>query len=303
MAEKNNAFSEIILNNKSNKEKLMTKIFTIELIIYNHIYENKNNKKIIVKPEEIKEDKEKLNLEIPIFQEGNQPYTSNEYYINANDLIQLLKEKGYPITSSILYIYDENTINCDALISDKDIIKLSQIKNNTIKLKLNTYIDNKLIDDTFSILKKCFTPQENTSQSLDNSLISNNMKNTELNKRTRKIGEVVKIVYSQRKFFNGYYNDEGETVKYNLEEASKKVNIKRKTLDDYLKQLRKAREKGFDFNKHKNESIAFLRSFNEKNKTKEFNFDKNIKDNNDIGNNDDIDYKKENILELEEVNI
>ena len=185
----------------------------------------------------------------------------------------------------------------------KEIIKLSQIKNNTIKLKLNTYIDNKLIDDTFSILKKCFTPQENTSQSLDNSLISNNMKNTELNKRTRKIGEVVKIVYSQRKFFNGYYNDEGETVKYNLEEASKKVNIKRKTLDDYLKQLRKAREKGFDFNKHKNESIAFLRSFNEKNKTKEFNFDKNIKDNNDIGNNDDIDYKKENILELEEVNI
>ena len=122
-----------------------------------------------------------------------------------------------------------------------------------------------------------------------------------MNKRTRKIGEVVKIVYSQRKFFNGYYNDNGEKTKYNLEEASKKVGIKRKTLDDYLKQLRKARLLGFDFNKNKDESISFLRDFN-KNKKLKLNFDNN---NNDIINNgiDDIDSKKENILELEEDNI
>lgn len=124
-----------------------------------------------------------------------------------------------------------------------------------------------------------------------------------MNKRTRKIGEVVKIVYSQRKFFNGYYNDNGEKTKYNLEEASKKVGIKRKTLDDYLKQLRKARLLGFDFNKNKDESISFLRDFNEKHKNKKLKL--NFDNNNDIINNgiDDIDSKKENILELEEDNI
>ena len=124
-----------------------------------------------------------------------------------------------------------------------------------------------------------------------------------MNKRTRKIGEVVKIVYSQRKFFNGYYNDNGEKTKYNLEDASKNVGIKRKTLDDYLKQLRKARLLGFDFNKNKDESISFLRDFNEKHKNKKLKL--NFDNNNDIINNgiDDIDSKKENILELEEDNI
>ena len=315
MTEKNNAFSELIPNKKPNKEKNLTKLFTIELIIYNNIYENKNKK-----TEEKKDfiDKEKLLLEIPIILTNNPSDSINEYYIQVDDLKQLLKEKGYPITTSSIYIYDENIIKGSTLINDKDIINSSQINNDTIKLNLKNYIDIKLIDDTYSTLKKYFVlPQEKSELNRENSLTSNNVKNIELNKRTRKIGEVVRIVYSQRKYFNGYYNDEGENVKYNLEEASKMVGVKRKTLDDYLKQLRKARENGFDFNKYKNESIAYLRSFNEKNeeknKTKEFNFEKNIKDinnynNNDIDNNidnniDDNDYNKENNLELEEGNI
>ena len=290
MTEKNNVFSEMIPNKRSNKEKLQTKLFTIELIIYNYIYENINNKKT-EEPKKII-DKEKLNLEIPINPKKEQIHKMGEYFINVDDLKKLLIEKGYPITTSSIYILDENSINDSAVINERDIIDLTQI------------IDKKLIDDTFSNLKKCFIPKVNAELDQDNSLTLNNIKNNELNKRTRKIGEVVKIVYSQRKFFNGYYNDNGEKTKYNLEEASKKVGIKRKTLDDYLKQLRKARLLGFDFNKNKDKSISFLRDFNEKHKNKKLklNFDNN---NNDIINNDidDIDSKKENILELEEDNI
>ena len=302
MTEKNNVFSEMIPNKRANKEKLQTKLFTIELIIYNYIYENINNKKA-EEPKKII-DKEKLNLEIPINPKKDQIHKMGEYFINVDDLKKLLIEKGYPITTSSIYILDENSINDSAVINERDIIDLTQINNDTIKLKLENYIDKKLIDDTFSNLKKCFIPKVNAELDQDNSLTLNNIKNNELNKRTRKIGEVVKIVYSQRKFFNGYYNDNGEKTKYNLEEASKKVGIKRKTLDDYLKQLRKARLLGFDFNKNKDESISFLRDFNEKHKNKKLklNFDNN---NNDIINNgiDDIDSKKENILELEEDNI
>ena len=301
MTEKSNAFSEIIPYNKSNKEKCLTKLFTIELIIYNLIYENEDDKNKI---EEKKDfiDKEKLNLEIPIY--SNPKNSMGEYFIKVDDLKQLLIEKGYPITTSSIYIYEENMINGSALINDKDVVYSSKINNDTIKLILKNYIDIKLIDDTYSALKKRFVPsEENVELNRENSLTSNNKKknkNFESNKRTRKIGEVVKIVYAQRKFFNGYFNDEGEKLKYNLEEASQKVKIKRKTLDDYLKQLRKARENKFDFNKYKNENIAFLR-----NKIKEF---ENIKDNNNnnndnIGNSNDIDdddYKNENNLGLEE---
>jgi len=304
MNEKNNAFSEITSDNKSKKDKSLTKLFTIELLIYSYIYEIKSNKKIYTKTEEQNEfiDKEKIMLDIPIIPINYQTNSINEFFIWVDDLKHLLKIKGYPITTSTIYIYDEDFIEGYSLVNDKEKIYSVTIKNDTIKLKLKNYIDNKLIEDTFSILKKCFSDssQEKAELGQENSSISNQEKNKELNKRTRTIGEVVKIVYAQRKFFNGYYNDEGENIKFNLDAASKKVNIKRKTLDDYLKQLRKGREKGFDFNKNKNKPISNLRRFNEENKNKNVNLDKNI---NEIDNIDEIDDKKENLLELEEVSI
>ena len=304
MNEKNNAFSEITSDNKSKKDKSLTKLFTIELLIYSYIYEIKSNKKIYTKTEEQNEfiDKEKIMLDIPIIPINYQTNSINEFFIWVDDLKHLLKIKGYPITTSTIYIYDEDFIEGYSLVNDKEKIYSVTIKNDTIKLKLKNYIDNKLIEDTFSILKKCFSDssQEKAELGPENSSISNQEKNKELNKRTRTIGEVVKIVYAQRKFFNGYYNDEGENIKFNLDAASKKVNIKRKTLDDYLKQLRKGREKGFDFNKNKNKPISNLRRFNEENKNKNVNLDKNI---NEIDNIDEMDDKKENLLELEEVSI
>ena len=304
MNEKNNAFSEITSDNKSKKDKSLTKLFTVELLIYSYIYEIKSNKKIYTKTEEQNEfiDKEKIMLDIPIIPINYQTNSINEFFIWVDDLKHLLKIKGYPITTSTIYIYDEDFIEGYSLVNDKEKIYSVTIKNDTIKLKLKNYIDNKLIEDTFSILKKCFSDssQEKAELGPENSSISNQEKNKELNKRTRTIGEVVKIVYAQRKFFNGYYNDEGENIKFNLDAASKKVNIKRKTLDDYLKQLRKGREKGFDFNKNKNKPISNLRRFNEENKNKNVNLDKNI---NEIDNIDEIDDKKENLLELEEVSI
>ena len=95
MTEKNNVFSEMIPNKRSNKEKLQTKLFTIELIIYNYIYENINNKKT-EEPKKII-DKEKLNLEIPINPKKDQIHKMGEYFINVDDLKKLLIEKGYPI--------------------------------------------------------------------------------------------------------------------------------------------------------------------------------------------------------------
>ena len=85
--------------------------------------------------------------------------------------------------------------------------------------------------------------------------------------------------------FNGIYNEEGTKVKYDLKNASLKIGIPKQTLDDYLKQIREAREHGFDFNKNKDKPIADLRKFNKNNKNKEKKDNNKIDDDN-IKNND-----------------
>ena len=97
--------------------------------------------------------------------------------------------------------------------------------------------------------------------------------------------------------FNGYYNDEGEKVKCDLENASQKIGIPKKTLDDYLKQIREARKHGFDFNKNKDKSIADLRKFNKNNKNKE----KKDNNNNNTGDCNNKDNDNESLPLEEEI--
>ena len=54
-----------------------------------------------------------------------------------------------------------------------------------------------------------------------------------------------------------------------LEDAAIKVNISKKSLDDYLSQIRLGRQNGFDFNENKNEKVGKLRIFNKEIKRKQ----------------------------------
>ena len=47
----------------------------------------------------------------------------------------------------------------------------------------------------------------------------------------------------------------GKIIRYSLEEAANLVGVSKKSLDDYLSQLRKGRKYGFDFNKSKDEKV------------------------------------------------
>ena len=64
-----------------------------------------------------------------------------------------------------------------------------------------------------------------------------------------------------RRLYNGVNGKEGQLVWYSLEEAAKKVGISKKSLDDYLLQLRYGKKYNFDFNSHKEDKIGFLRAF------------------------------------------
>ena len=251
-----------------------TKNFTIELLIYNKIYDSQKNG-IEKKTEFI--DNEVIILDIPInYKDGNGDNSSNEYYIQISDLKKILKKKGYPIVTSKIYIYIENNVEDYVFINDdKEIINSSMIsKDNIIKLKLINNLDKKLINNTFNFLKNHFSNIEKKHKEQEFNKEPKN-KETEIridfNKRKRKIGDVVKSVYQQRMLYNGYYDGDGTKVKYDLKKASESVGIPEKTLDDYLNQIRNARKNGFDFNANKDKDISYLRKFNKKNKKEENN--------------------------------
>ena len=61
--------------------------------------------------------------------------------------------------------------------------------------------------------------------------------------------------------YNGVRDPKGNLVRYSLEDSAKKIGFKKKSLDDYLLQLRKGQRHGFDFLKHRYDMVGCLRSF------------------------------------------
>ena len=68
------------------------------------------------------------------------------------------------------------------------------------------------------------------------------------NKRTkeRTIADIIEKVSLWRKLYNGVVRD-GTLVRYSLEDAAVKVDVSKKSLDDYLLQLRFGKKYEFDF--------------------------------------------------------
>ena len=91
---------------------------------------------------------------------------------------------------------------------------------------------------------------------------------SESGKRERKIGYIIEKVYAWRKLYNGYRDDNNKFIKYSLDEAAKQINVSKKSLDDYLLQIRLGRKCGFNFDENKNEKIGKLRSHVESKKVK-----------------------------------
>jgi len=84
--------------------------------------------------------------------------------------------------------------------------------------------------------------------------------NGKANRRTkeRKISFVIEKVSMWRKLYNGIPGKEQKLIRYSLEDSAKKVGISKKSLDDYLLQLRYGKKYDFDFNKHQDDKIGIL---------------------------------------------
>ena len=99
--------------------------------------------------------------------------------------------------------------------------------------------------------------------------------------KERKISDIVELVTLWRKLYNGkltnsngddclgIQDNKGNLLRYSLVDAAKKVGVSKKSLDDYLLQLRYVKKFGFDFNENKESKIGVLRAFVKKKKQEE----------------------------------
>ena len=249
---------KFINNSKSSKEQQNEQIkeFELELFFYNNIYGN--DEKNPNKAEQTKEftEKETLTIDLPITKKINEEFNSvedegdNDFYFTIGDLVDNLKKKGYPlISTSELYIFIDTNNEYTHVTNKNNFITLSMLENNKIKLKIKNNLANSLLENSFLLMKKFFK----------NILKEKKLKS--ITSRKRKLKNIIKLVYKSRKLFNGFVNEEGIFVKYSLEKAASIVGIPVKTLQDYLRLIRFAREAHFDFNKNKDKTISFLRKY------------------------------------------
>lgn len=86
--------------------------------------------------------------------------------------------------------------------------------------------------------------------------------------KERTIQEVIEKVSKWRLFYRGCTIN-GVYIKLTLEEAAQRVKISKKSLDDYLMQLRSAKKFGFDFESHAQDKVGTIRAFVRKKKDEE----------------------------------
>ena len=86
--------------------------------------------------------------------------------------------------------------------------------------------------------------------------------------KERKIGDIIEKVGEWRALYAGVTNSDGTLTKLNLEDAAHKIGIAKKTLDDYLLQLRAGKKYSFDFHANKDSKVGVLRAFVKEQKKK-----------------------------------
>ena len=205
------------------------------------------------------------NVEIPI---------TSDKKIFMKDIISKLKYLGYPTTGALFSVYIKTAYEYvyfgSEPIDPNIFLDETLVDFDNLRIKMVSYLEDKLIKKTE---KQLFDKKETYKNQKD--------------KRTkeRKIEFIVEKVNAWRRLYNGFYNENGEYTRYSLDQAAKMVGISKKSLDDYLLQLRLGRKYGFNFNQNKTKKVGVLRAFVKKHRANHNN--KNLIGNENKMNNDE----------------
>ncbi len=279
--EENSSFDD---EKEKNEEKIITNLF-IHLTLITKLIKKTNGEYPCICHNLSKEDiieNNKININKNIQDINNQnSFLEEEIIPNLEinmtsdkkifmkDIISKLKYLGYPTTGALFSVYIKSAEEYVYLGSDPIDPNLfldeSLVDFENLKIKLVSYLEDKLIKKTE---KQLFDKKDNNKNQKDKRI------------KERKIEFIVEKVNAWRRLYNGFYNEKGEYTRYSLEQAAKMVGISKKSLDDYLIQLRIGKFFNFNFTEHKNDKVGILRSFVKKHKQQYEKEKKNLKNDN-----------------------
>jgi len=181
-------------------------------------------------------------------------YNENDASIILNDIITDAMEDYTVLNKSAISYWDDdfkNFIYCGVVPFEKLVAIPFNIDNPIIKLKTRKVIQ-------FDNLMKMELKEEEY-ENLEEAAPNINKKSKRL--KERKINFIVEKVFLWRLLYNGFEDEKGKFIKLTLEEAAEKVKLSKKTLDDYLIQIRNGNLFNFNYNEHRSSKVGILRAF------------------------------------------
>ena len=171
-------------------------------------------------------------------------YTKNDC-IELSDVMDELQNLGVKnLNGTAISFYDRDlkyNIFCGIFPNLYKIsINLRSIEDVKIGEFVATYdllINSRFIPDT-SHQNKIKMDIGEEQLSLTHEEETNKFSKTARRSKERKLAVIIEKVYMWRKLYNGYYNEKHEFIRLTLEDAAAKVGISKKSLDDYLNQLK-----------------------------------------------------------------
>lgn len=202
----------------------------------------------IVSQSELTESEKEIINDVPLRLDSNKciPFT---------EIIKALKERSYEVSNALFTYYSEESkafIYSGGCNSKEYYSVPFRSAYPVLLLKIRTPSNSPLIP-TPNHVKKLTTGRKEYAK----------------RNKERKIGEIIEKVNEWRMFYIGTTDKSGKFVKCSLEKAAEKVNVPKKTLDDYLLQLRAGKKYGFDFQAYKDSKVGTLRAFVKERKKKE----------------------------------
>ena len=213
-----------------------------------------------------------MNLETDIIKEVPAEVT-NDGEIVVGSIITQLKLLGYNLDESEIWFYTndyQEYVYCETdPISRVIIAKQTDLNENTIKLRADlTTRESKVFEMDDKIEEDTKGDKKDIDAKGDDSKISR--------VKERELAVIIHKVKKWRDLYRGYIGQDGKRIKYSLEDAAKQVHLPKKTLDDYLQQLKMGKRYGFDFNANKSQKIGTLREFVKTHKKQKVNDDSNM---------------------------
>ena len=147
-------------------------------------------------------------------------------------LLQLLKTLGYPLANAMISYY--SVVAGLYVYCGNDPLHMS------ITVPLYEFSQNRLRLRCREVIRNEFGSSVIIGQGLPLPFKAIDAPRSPTLRRTkeRKIGYIIDKVMEWRTLYNGTTNSDGEEVKCTLEQAASEVSISKKSLDDYLLQLR-----------------------------------------------------------------